>query len=749
MRANAVAAMLVGMLLLCGSAATGLALEGEGFAGSDTCAACHRAETEAWSASDHGWALREAIAPNVLGDFNDARLTHKGVTTRFFMMDGHYMVETDGADGKPRQFLVLYTVGVRPLQQYLVETDGGRLQVLDIAWDTRQGRWYHLYPDQDVSAGNGLHWTGSYKNWQARCAACHQTGFEKGYDLPSRTYRSHWAELTVGCESCHGPSAGHVSWARTATDAGTDAVLAPVNRLGPGQGGNELAVCGPCHARREAFAEGSAPVGGAFGDHYNLSLITPGLYFGDGQQNAEVFVLGSFMQSKMMARGVTCSNCHDPHSGGLVAEGNAVCTQCHDDAGRSDFPTLKRQDYDTPTHHHHAAASEAAQCVSCHMPERAYMVIDGRRDHFFRRPDPLQSKAAGAPDVCTGCHAGQSADWAADRIAEWFPEGDRSWQSRAPFIAFDAGDRSPAVFDALIDYARNLDRPAILRATAMEALRDSGVRVAAGEVSPLVGDQSELVRAAAAGLARQLEPSVRLAALKPLLGDPVRIVRHAAATELAGIDPMAMSEAEQKTLNDAIAEYLDSRNAVADTPEGQLAIAGLALSRRNWDDAEAAFKQAVSLDPQLDYAWTMLARLRSALGDERTAEEYLEKGLQYQPQSIRLLFERAGLESRRGNDRAAMDVYRRIVALDGTRTDAWVELAFSALRSNDLVTALDSADKLIALDPANADAYAIAAVARYMQGDLALAKDYGLKARAARPGIQLPVEIERLLGVAN
>ena len=75
------------------------------------------------------------------------------------------------------------------------------------------------------------------------------------------------------------------------------------------------------------------------------------------------------------------------------------------------------------------------------MPERSYMLIDPRRDHFFRRPDPLQSKAAGAPDVCTGCHTDKTADWAAESIAQWFPQRDQSWQDRSALIAFNAGDR--------------------------------------------------------------------------------------------------------------------------------------------------------------------------------------------------------------------------------------------------------------------------------------------------------------------
>ncbi len=185
-----------------------------GYVGSESCSACHADQVAAWRGSHHGWALRAAQGANVLGDFNDAIFEFGGVRTRFFRRNGQAFVETDGPDGAPTAYEIRYTVGVEPLQQYLVETDGSRLQVLDIAWDTTAKRWFHLYPEAIAKPGDGLHWTGPYKTWQARCAVCHQTNFVKGYDPQSKAYRSRWSELTVGCEACHGPGEAHVVWAK-------------------------------------------------------------------------------------------------------------------------------------------------------------------------------------------------------------------------------------------------------------------------------------------------------------------------------------------------------------------------------------------------------------------------------------------------------------------------------------------------------------------------------------------------------
>jgi predicted CXXCH cytochrome family protein len=713
-----------------------------GFAGSAACAECHAAESAAWQTSDHHWALKAPDPLSMLGDFNNASFTHKGITSRFFTRDGKYFIETEGETGKPETFEIRYAVGHRPLQQYLVETKQGRLQTLDIAWDINARKWFHLYPEQDLPPGDGLHWTGSYKNWQARCATCHQTGFDKGYDFATRSYHTQWKELTVGCEACHGAGAAHVSWARKRE--GADPYQSAAPKLGPGQQANELDVCGPCHARREAFSQVQPPAGAPFHDNYALSLLTPDLYFADGQQKEEVFILGSFLQSKMKAKGVTCSNCHEPHGGGLVAEGNAVCTQCHNPAGREEFPTLRKADYDTPLHHRHMPGSEVAQCVTCHMPERSYMLIDPRRDHFFRRPDPLQSQAADAPDVCTACHTGKDAKWAAEQIALWHPAGDKTWQDRSAFIAFTQGDRSQQTLASLLDYVRDIERPGVVRATALSMMGGS-IALPPADAAALLKDSDPLVRGAAVGALRSLEAQERIALLRPLLADPVRSVSQRAAVELAGAGVAALPGADDKLFTDGLRDFLNARLANADTPESHMAIAGLALTRRQWQQAEAAFATAAEMDPQLAEAWIMQARLRSASGNLDGAAAALESGLKAQPRDISLRLEAAGLEMQRGRPEAAIAVYREALEIDGQRPDIWVAMGVAALSTQNLNLALSAAESASEVDPAYAEPHLLAAIAHVRRGETEPARAAAQRARELDPSLELPPEIARLL----
>ena len=141
----------------------------------------------AWRGSHHDLAMQEASAETVLGDFDDASFTQGAVTSRFFRQDGRFFVTTDGPDGTLADFEIGYTFGVYPLQQYLIALPDGRLQALGIAWDARpadQGgqRWFHLYPEQDLRAGEPLHWTGIDQTWNFMCAECHSTELRKNYD---------------------------------------------------------------------------------------------------------------------------------------------------------------------------------------------------------------------------------------------------------------------------------------------------------------------------------------------------------------------------------------------------------------------------------------------------------------------------------------------------------------------------------------------------------------------------------------
>ncbi len=608
------------------------------YVGSDRCADCHADVAKAWKGSDHALAWTMPSEETVLADFDGTEYSGQGIIARFRREATRYLASVTEKDGSTHDYEINSVAGVEPLQQYLIETEPGRLQSFDVVWDTERRQWYHLYPDTDLPPSDGLHWTGPYKNWNGRCAECHATGFQKNYDAETRRYHSTQAEMGVGCEACHGPGEAHVAWAEgrelPVSDVALDANGFTMT-FGAGKTEAEIQQCAGCHSRREAYGDGNPMPGTPYYDAYHLALLDPGLYHADGQMLGEVYVYGSFLQSKMYARGVSCMNCHDPHTTKLKAEGNAVCTQCHSPAGNPDFPTIKPADYDSPAHHFHPVGSTGAQCKNCHMTEHTYMGIDQRADHSFRIPRPDLDEFTGAPDACTSCHTDQTPQWAAARIAEWYPNSKNRGFHYGLTLA--RGRENPvAAREALVALAEATEYPAIVRATALSLLQPVADPDLAARFEPLLADDSPLVRTAAVDLQRAALPQDRIPRVVGLLDDPAAAVRFAAVRQMLDAPIAKLPKQIDSQYQAALKEWQDSLVRRADFPESQIALAGTALMTRNFPGAVAAFREAVTLDPQLVDAWIMLVRIPAAMGDAETAQGNLDEALAANPGDERL-----------------------------------------------------------------------------------------------------------------
>jgi Flp pilus assembly protein TadD len=474
------------------------------------------------------------------------------------------------------------------------------------------------------------------------CTECHVTDYEKRYRPESDDYASRWSELGVGCEACHGPGSRHVAWARAAaagaTAPGDAQDLGLTLRLGgarrfrfaagaaiaqrdpPAGAPLEVETCAPCHARRTTLAGGWRP-GAPFLDHYRPALLEEGLYHADGQIQDEVYEYGSFLQSRMFAAGVTCSDCHEPHSSRVDAD--AVCATCHRDAV-----------FATPAHHHHDAGSEGARCVSCHMPTRSYMQIDARRDHSFRVPRPDLSLAIGTPNACGACHAEQGAAWAAQAVARW--RGGAAPPTPHFGVALDAGRRGlPGASRALVELASDATRPAIVRATALSLLPAGPEPAALALLEGAVRDGEPLLRLAATEAAQRwpAEPRRRLAA--PGLRDPLRAVRIEAARVLASL-PESARAALGADFTRALAEYRAALAHSADRPESRVAAGWLELQLGDPERARSAYESALRIEPRFIPASINLADLHRSLGREAEALAVLRRALEREPASAEL-----------------------------------------------------------------------------------------------------------------
>lgn len=673
------------------------------YVGATTCAECHPVEHAGWTGSDHDLAMQPASAETVLGDFDGARFESDGVASRFRRRGSGFFVETEGPGGTRQEFEVAYVFGVRPLQQLLLIFPGGRLQCFDIAWDTVRGRWFDLYPGERFAPDDPLHWSGRYQRWNAMCAECHSTNLHKGYDAATDSYRTTWSELDVACEACHGPGGDHVRWARKG-EGGQDGLenLGLTTALRRGDRDAQLDACAPCHSRRTPIDPAPRP-GAPFLEGYLPELLHAGLYHPDGQIQDEVYVFGSFAQSKMHARGVACTDCHDPHSLRPWHEGDALCLQCHSESAPTDrFPTLTAKRYDVREHHHHDPDSTGARCVACHMPERTYMVIDPRRDHSLRIPRPDLSVRLGTPNACNDCHADRDAAWAAAAVERWYGERPARPSPAPAFAAARRGDG--AALPELLGLVRDGEQSAIVRATALDLLADTGDT---GRVAAHTGiaDPDGLVRATAARAAAHLPPPERLTLLGPLLGDTLRAVRIAAARGLATLPAAALPPELAAPLERAFAEWRESQALSADMPWSHLNLAVVHEERGETDAAIAAYRHALEQDPVFLPARFNLATLLNRLGRDDEALAILRAGLEHAPEEGELHYSLGLLLAETGASAEAADALARAAELLPGRGRVQYNAGLALQAAGRLREAERALHAAVGLEPRDAEAW--------------------------------------------
>ena len=666
------------------------------------CLSCHSAQAAAWAASHHAQAMAPATSETVRGNFEDAKFRHQGLTTRFFRRDGKFFVHTDGPDGKLADFEVKYTFGVEPLQQYLIETEGGRLQPLQIAWNTRERKWFHLLPHEKAPPGDVLHWSGRYQTANTMCIGCHTTGFDKRYDALADRFDSRWSEINVSCQSCHGPGSRHVEWAQT-HPAATSAPKGLLAALSTPQA--QLEVCAACHSRRSELTTAPVP-GQPHLDHYLPSLLREGLYHADGQQLDEVFVAGSYRQSKMYRMGVACTNCHDPHRAQPKLQGNALCTQCHQPQPNPAFPSAAGH-FDTPQHHHHPQGSPGAKCTACHMPAKNYMVVQPRPDHSIRIPRPDLSLTLGTPNACNQCHDKKSAQWAADALTQWYGTPQRPPHYGEVFAAARRGAAESA--QALAALAGDAAQPGIVRATAIDLLRGD----AAAGIDPRIAathDADAELRAAAAASLEVLPASLRVPTLAPLLRDPLRAVRIAAARSLASLPHAQFDPATRPAFDAALAEYVAAQKVALDMPGPNLNLGALYSITGRDAEAEAAYRAALKIDPDFTPARANLAQFYAERGRLPDAEQVLRDGLQRQPGIGELQYSLGLLLAEQQRLAEAADALDRAAKLLPQRARAHYNLGLARQQLGQpkpAEAALRKARELAPTDPAIAYALAV------------------------------------------
>jgi len=335
----------------------------------------------------------------------------------------------------------------------------------------------------------------------------------------------------------------------------------------------------------------------------------------------EVYNWGSFVQSRMYAQGVTCSDCHDPHSLKLREPGNQVCAQCH-------LPAK----YDATTHTHHASGTPGAACAACHMPTTTYMVVDPRHDHSMRIPRPDLAAAVGAPNACNNCHSKKTPQWAADAIHQWTGKPAASFQRFAG--ALHAGSTgAPGARGALLTVMDDKSQPALVRASAIDRLGRMLAPSTLDALSRALNDPEALVRLAAVEAFANTDTATRQRYLPRMLEDTVLAARIEAARGLAGPPEAGLPAGQRAAFDKALAEYVAVQTYNADRPEGRTSLGNLYATRGDANGAIAEYRKAIAIDPTFVAAYANLADLYRARGAEADAEKVLRDGIARNPRA--------------------------------------------------------------------------------------------------------------------
>ncbi len=599
------------------------------YVGAKDCKTCHEKEFAEWKQSDHHKAMEPATADTVLGDFNNVDFEHFKHRWRFFKKGEQFWVNAEDENGQRQDYKIDYTFGFYPLQQYLIPFPGGRYQALQVCWDSRpkeEGgqRWYHLYPDEEVPPSDILHWTRRHFNWNFMCADCHSTNLRKNFDVASDSYDTRWSEMNVSCEACHGPASEHLKWAahQQTNASDTDAPSAPLNddevknylkskglvvslkepqegiwsinaesgqpqRTPALESNVQVETCARCHAHRRPL-QSEFVAGQSFLDSHSPSVMREQLYHPDGQINEEVYVYGSFTQSKMYHAGVRCSDCHNPHTMKLQAQGNALCVRCH-----------LADKYNSPKHHFHQLDSAGARCVECHMPSKTYMGVDARRDHSIRIPRPDLTNKLGSPNACNQCHdhADKDIDWTIAAFEErWGKTGLRNAHYGELMAAGRQGGSEG--MQKLMALATDNSYPDVIRATALaEFSRHPSSADTLAVIAGQLKDPNPLVREQAVFALESTPAPQRLDLIRDMLNDPVRAVRVETARLLAAAHQQ-LDEAEKPAWDRATAEFIAAQMAMSDRAAGHMRLALFYSDLGEPQKAESAYHDAIRIEPE-------------------------------------------------------------------------------------------------------------------------------------------------------
>ncbi|MBN2577662.1 MAG: ammonia-forming cytochrome c nitrite reductase subunit c552 [Pirellulales bacterium] len=592
---------------------------GEGnYTGSPGCRKCHEEFYRLWATSFHGLAMQPysaAFAKEHLTASTGAIQVGHSKYRPELTADGGWIVEQN-ADGE-KKFPIAHVMGGKNVYYFLTPLDRGRLQVLPLAYDVHQKKWFDM-PASGVRhfadrADAPLDWRHSAYTFNTSCYSCHVSQLSRNYDPETKTYHTVWTEPGINCETCHGPGAEHVRVCESAPAgrAPADLKIISTKRLTVQQLNDS---CAPCHAKMIALTATFRP-GDRFFDHFDLVTLDDQDFYPDGRDLGENYTLATWRLSPCAQSGrLNCAYCHTSSGRYRFRENpNGACLPCH-----------AEKIADVKTHSFHPADGPGNRCTDCHMPTTTFALMR-RTDHSMRPPMPAATTAFGSPNACNLCHADKDAAWADALVRQWRKRDYQAPVLRWAGLIAAARKHDWSRLPEMLAELTRKDREEIVAASLARLLKDCNDPKKLLALLEAAKDPSPLVRAAAVEALGTVLDRESARALAAACGDEYRLVRIRAAAALSDFPAGAISGADRPAFQNALQEYLASLRARPDHWTSHYNLGNYYLAQGDAAAAAAAFESAIELEPQGLPPYLNASVAYARLGRNATVERMLEK----------------------------------------------------------------------------------------------------------------------------
>jgi len=595
--------------------------------GSSQCRTCHQAFYKKWSTSHHGLAMqsftagfsRTALTPQV------APMKVGNASYRVVLGEKAGYVEEQGPGGF-RKHPIQHVMGGKNTYYFLTPMERGRLQVLPLAYDVLQKRWYDMAESgvrmhAEGPAERPIPWTDSAFTFNTACYSCHVSDLKTNYDLTSDTYQTTWREPGINCETCHGGGEAHVAlYTKDLKAKHRDMRILRTTQMTTAQR-NEM--CAPCHAKMSPLSTGYQ-VTQRFFDHYDLVMLDDPDYYPDGRDLGENYTYTSWLMSPCVKAGrLDCMHCHTSSGRYRFASGNpnGACLPCHQDRVAN-----------AQAHTRHKPGTPGGQCIDCHMPKTRFANMN-RSDHSMLPPTPAATLKYKSPNACNLCHKAKDARWADARVRQWHKDGyQKPALERAALI--DAARRGEwRELPAMISYLGNPAGDLVTQASLLRMLRSCDDPRKTPALIQAIKHPSPLVRSAAVSSLNGAVTAETRDALVRAAGDEFRLVRIRAAAALSGVPLESLTQPMQESVRKATAELIASYMARPDDYASHTNLGNFYLDRGQTDLSIRSFETAIRLRPDSVGTLVNASMAYSRAGRLGDAERVLGQALRETPEN--------------------------------------------------------------------------------------------------------------------